>query len=162
MFLDYFQSDTVDGMIGNISSTSSYRKGRVLKNFNRTRLLELSIMAERRIYFCRLSEKKTKTGGASGYGHLSECSGTPESGDIEASLFPLMLQRKIRDRVFSILTDREYDFVRRFWIPKNNTIRFLNLSSRLLPKYREKLGKPDASFPVWEDMPVCGRYVRCS
>ena len=52
---------------------------------------------------------------------------------------------KYRGRAFEIITDQEYDY-EALLDPKNDTMRFLNLSSRLLPRYHEKLGKTDAVF----------------
>jgi signal transduction histidine kinase/ActR/RegA family two-component response regulator len=76
----------------------------------------------------------------------------PESKDIEGIIYSLnVTKEKNRDRVFSIIADQEYDY-EALLDRKNNTICFLNLSSRLLPKYHEKLGKPDAVFPY---EPVC-------
>ena len=148
--LDYLQSDTVDGMIGNISGLIPIPEEReeFLKNFNRTRLLEL-YHGGTPDYFADY-RRRAENGRRIWVRTFVRMLRNPESGDIEGIIYSLnVTKEKFRDRVFSILTDREYDY-EALLDPKNNTIRFLNLSSRLLPKYQEKLGKPDAVFPYGE------------
>jgi signal transduction histidine kinase/ActR/RegA family two-component response regulator len=70
----------------------------------------------------------------------------PESGDIEGIIYSLnVTNEKCRSRAFSIITDREYDCEALLDL-KTDTIRFLNLSSRILSEFHEKLGNPDAVF----------------
>ena len=88
----------------------------------------------------------------------------PESGDIEGIIYSLNITKdKCRDRVFSIVTDREYDY-EALLDPKYDTIHFLNLSSRLLPLIPKMVGESRIMpFPIaflYQSTEKCGRYAQ--
>lgn len=149
--LDSLQSDTVDGMIGNAAGMIPIPEERAefLNSFNREKLLELYHSGKND--YSVDYRRKDETGRLIWVRTYVRMLRNPESGDIEGIIYSLNVSKdKCRDRAFSIITDREYDY-EALLDTENHTIRFLNLSSRLLPKYREKLGKPDAAFP-YEDV----------
>jgi PAS domain-containing protein len=161
--LDSLQSDTVDGIIENTAGMISIPEERAafLKNFSRKMLLEL--FHEGKSDYSVDYRRRAEDGKMIWVRTFARMLRNPESGDTEGIIYSLNVTKdKYRDRAFRIITDREYDY-EAFLDPKNHTIRFLNLSSRLLPKYQEKLGKPDTVYPYEE---VCrfaaGSFIRNS
>ena len=145
--LDSLRSDTADGMIGNAANMIPIPEERAefLKNFNRKKLLEL-YHSGKPDYFVDY-RRKAEDGKLIWVRTFVRMLRNPESDDIEGIIYSLNITNdKYRGRAFEIITDQEYDY-EALLDPKNDTISFLNLSSRLLPKYHEKLGKPDAVFP---------------
>jgi signal transduction histidine kinase/CheY-like chemotaxis protein len=148
---DSLRADTVDGMIGNAANMIPIPEERTafLNNFSRKKLLEL--YHDGKTDYSIDYRRKAEDGRLIWVRTFVRMLQNPESKDIEGIIYSLNVTRdKYRDRAFSIITDREYDY-EALIDPKNDTIRFLNLSSRLLPKYHEKLGKPEAVFP-YEDV----------
>ncbi|MCI1723212.1 MAG: ATP-binding protein [Lachnospiraceae bacterium] len=148
--LDSLQSDTVDGIIENTAGMISIPEERAafLKNFSRKMLLEL--FHEGKSDYSVDYRRRAEDGKMIWVRTFARMLRNPESGDTEGIIYSLNVTKdKYRDRAFRIITDREYDY-EAFLDPKNHTIRFLNLSSRLLPKYQEKLGKPDTVYPYEE------------
>jgi signal transduction histidine kinase/PAS domain-containing protein len=149
--LDSLRSDTVDGMIGNAAKMIPVPEERekFLHNFSRQKLLEL--YREGKTDYSIDYRRKAEDGKQIWVRTYVRMLRNPESGDIEGVIYSLNITKdKYRDRAFSIITDREYDY-EALIDPENETIRFLNLSSRLLPEYRNRLGEPDAVFP-YEDV----------
>ena len=145
--LDSLRSDTADGMIGNAADMIPIPEERAefLENFNRKKLLEF-YYAGKSDYFVDY-RRKAEDGRLIWVRTFVRMLRNPESDDIEGIIYSLNVTNdKYRGRAFEIITDQEYDY-EALLDPKNDTMRFLNLSSRLLPKYHEKLGKPDAVFP---------------
>jgi signal transduction histidine kinase/ActR/RegA family two-component response regulator len=140
-------SDTVDGMIGNAAKMIPIKEEQeeFLKNFNREKLLEL-YHDGKPDYFVDY-RRMAEDGKMIWVRTFVKMLRNPESGDIEGIIYSLNITKdKCRDRVFSIVTDREYDY-EALLDPKYDTIHFLNLSSRLLPKYHDKLCKYDTPYP---------------
>jgi len=145
--LDSLRADTVDGMIGNAANMIPIAEERTefLNGFSRKILLKL--YHDGKTDYSIDYRRKAEDGKLIWVRTFVRMLQNPESKDIEGIIYSLnVTKEKNRDHAFSIVTDREYDY-EAILDPKNNTIRFLNLSSRLLPKYHEKLGKTDAVFP---------------
>jgi len=145
--LDSLRADTVDGMIGNAANMIPIPEERkeFLRNFSREKLLEL-YHDGRSDYFVDY-RRKAEDGRLIWVRTFVRMLRNPESDDIEGIIYSLNITNdKYRDRAFSIITDQEYD-CEALLDRKTDTIHFLNLSSKLLPKYHEKLGKQDAVFP---------------
>ena len=144
-------SDTVDGMIGNAANMIPIPEERseFLKNFSREKLLEI-YRDGRTDYFVDY-RRTAEDGRLIWVRSFVRMLRNPENRDIEGIIYSLNITKdKNRDRAFSIITDSEYDY-EALLDPLNHTIRFLNLSSRLLPIYHKKLGAPNTDFP-YEDV----------
>ena len=145
--LDSLQSDTVDGILGNAAKIIPTPREReeFLKDFSRERLLEL--YRDGKIDHSVDYRRRGEDGRPIWVRTFAKMLRNPESGDVEGIIYSLNITKDVcRDRAFSIIADQEYDY-EALLDPENDTIRFLNLSSRLLPKYHERLGKPDAVYP---------------
>ena len=133
--LDSLRSDTVDGMIGNAAGMIPIQEEReeFMKNSSREKLLEF--YHDGKSDYSIDYRRKGEDGRLIWVRTFVRMLQNPKSRDIEGIIYSLnVTKEKCRDRVFSIIADQEYDY-EAFLDPKNYTIHFLNLSSRLLPKY---------------------------
>jgi signal transduction histidine kinase len=79
----------------------------------------------------------------------------PDTGDIECITYAYDITREILNkRVFHIISDLEYDYVALLHV-RTEKFEFLNLSSRLLPKYHTALKNPAGLF----DYPEIRRFA---
>jgi PAS domain S-box-containing protein len=70
----------------------------------------------------------------------------PETGDVMAIFYSLdITEEKRSSEIFSLITNREYDFVALLY-PALNKIEFLSLNSHLLKKYHDAFGKPGVLY----------------
>lgn len=144
--LTTLHSDTFDGLIGNVADMIPFSAEReeFTRKFSRKKLLEL--YHDGKTDYSADYRRKGEDGRLVWVRTFARMLRNPESGDTEGILYSMNITKeKYRDRAFSIITDREYDY-EALLDPQKDTIRFLNLSSRLLPKYHDKLGKQDVAY----------------
>jgi signal transduction histidine kinase/CheY-like chemotaxis protein len=70
----------------------------------------------------------------------------PDSSDIECVTYALDITKQVlSDKIFHLISDQEYDYVALLHV-ESQKFEFLNLSSKLLPKYHTALKNPQGLF----------------
>jgi PAS domain S-box-containing protein len=96
----------------------------------------------------------------------------PETGSIIAVFYSLdITDEKRKAEIFSIITNKEYDYVALLY-PKLNMIEFLSLNSNLMEKYHKAFGQPGVLYDFdisrhfaadnWIDEEDKGNYLKIS
>jgi len=144
--LSSLQSDTFDGLMRNVVALvkDGGERGALVREFDREKLLESfeAGVTGKHLDYRRMSE----TGEQIWVRSFIRMLKNPENDDVEGVIYSLNItNEKRRETAFRIIADQEYDFVALLY-PNSGEFEFLNLSSRLLKKYHEALGVPNAKF----------------
>ena len=136
------QSDTADGVFRNVAAIipDPAEQARFCAVFGREKLLEDFAAGRRGLHadYRRVGEDGKSFWVRTFISMLKN----PETGDVECVLYSLDVSReKLRDEIFSVVTDREYDYMALLHAGANQ-IEFLNFNARLPQKYRELFGTP--------------------
>jgi len=144
---DALRAGTVDGMIEKAAAMIPIPVERRAFRHDLSRNKLLALYHQGRTDFALDYRRRTEGGRLIWVRIFVRMLRNPETGDIEGIVYSLNVTRdKYRDLAFSILTDREYD-CEALLDTRDDTVRFLNLSTRLPVRYRKSFGRPDAVFP---------------